>query len=97
MSRVSTRDLPPSRTCTARDSARVLHARDGKRSAADKHDVQDPACDRGTESAAFALWHVSGCAAGERALRVHVRALACCALSEHAQANNVAALLSRLK
>jgi hypothetical protein len=49
------------------------------------------------ESAAFALWHVTSCGAGERALRAHARELACCALSEHAQANNVAALLSRLQ
>ncbi len=52
---------------------------------------------RGMESAAFALWHVTSCGAGERALRAHARELACCALSEHAQANNVAALLSRLQ
>lgn len=52
---------------------------------------------RAMESAAFALWHASSCGAGERALRVHARELACCALSEHAQANNVAALLSRLQ
>ena len=61
-------------------------------SAARGHRGEEACCDRCTESAAFALWHVSGCAAGERALRVHVRDLASCALSEHAQASNVAAL-----